>query len=148
MSSFTAVTLQMLEDSAFDLENELREDTIEGFGELEAAAIIAGDAHKKPEGILNADGTIQVNTGTAATITADALIGLKYSLKTPYARNGNFVLNRSTLGAIRILKDANGQYLWASGLAAGRANTIDGETYVEMPGIAERRCRSEAGDLR
>lgn len=127
------VSNKMLEDADFNLMDEIREAVSIAFGKQEGRAIISGDAFKKPQGILNASGVVGVNTGTAATITADALINLKYALKTGYAQQGSYVLNRQTLGKVRVLKDGNGQYLWASGLAAGRANTIDGEPYVEMP---------------
>ena len=73
------------------------------------------------------------NSGEAAAITADGLLSLKYGIKTAYARNASFALNRSTMGAIRRLKDGNGQYLWMPGIAMGRPNTIDGDPYVECP---------------
>lgn len=127
------VSQQMLEDAEFNLEDEIREAVIEGAGEVEGQVIISGNGHKKPQGILAASGYVNVNSGLAADITADNLIDLKYAIKTGYARNGSYILNRSTLGKVRKMKDGNGQYLWASGLAAGRANTIDGEPYSEMP---------------
>lgn len=126
------VSLQMLEDADFNIEDEIREEVSEGFGEQEGLAIISGNASKKPQGILNASGYVSVVSGHATEITADNLISLKYAIKTGYARMGSFILNRSTLGTIRKMKDGNGQYLWASGLAAGRPNTIDGESYLEM----------------
>ncbi len=127
------VSLQMLEDADFDIENEIRESVVEGFGEQEGQAVISGNASKKPQGILNGVGYVSISSGVTNDITADNLISLKYGIKTGYARNGSYILNRPTLGKIRKMKDGNGQYLWASGLAAGRANTIDGETYSEMP---------------
>ena len=37
---------------------------------------------------------------------------LFYSLKSPYRKNAVWILNDSTIKAIRKLKDNNGQYLW------------------------------------
>lgn len=127
------ISNQMLEDSDFDIMNEIREGTAHGFAKQEAAAIISGDKDGKPEGFLNAAGTVGKTSAAVNAIGADDLISLKYGIKTAYATNGTFVLNRSTLERVRKLKDGNGQYLWASGLAAGRASTIDGEPYAEMP---------------
>lgn len=127
------VSLQMLEDAAFNLEDELREQAVDAFGIQEGQAIVAGNAFKKPQGILNGDGYIRVASGAAADITADNLIDLKYAIKTGYARNGSYILNRATLGKIRKFKDGSGQYLWTPGLADGRPNTIDGEPYAETP---------------
>lgn len=127
------ISNQMLEDSEFDIEGEMREGVADAYAKQEGQALISGSGSKRPQGFLNATGTISVNSGSATEITADGLIDLKYALKTAYAQRGSFIMNRQTLGKIRKLKDGNGQYLWASGLAAGRQNTIDGEPYAEMP---------------
>jgi HK97 family phage major capsid protein len=127
------VTNAMLEDNEFNLEDEIREAVSIAYGKQEGAAVISGTGFKSPQGILNAAGTVGLNSGLATEITADNVIDLKYAIKTAYAQNGSYILNRSTLGKIRKMKDGNGQYLWASGLAAGRPNTIDGESYAEMP---------------
>ena len=127
------ISNQMLEDSDFDIMNEIREATSLGFAKQEASAIISGDKDGKPEGFLNASGTVAKTSSVTNDITADDLISLKYAIKTGYATNGTFVMKRPTLEKVRKMKDGNGQYLWASGLAAGRASTIDGEPYVEMP---------------
>jgi len=127
------ISNQMLEDVDFDIMNEIREGTAHGFAKQEALAIISGDKDGKPEGFLNAAGTVGKTSAAVNALSADDFISLKYAIKTAYATNGNFVLNRQTLEHSRKLKDGNGQYLWASGLAAGRASTIDGAPYVEMP---------------
>lgn len=126
------VSLQQLEDSDFNLEDEFREAAQDGFGEQEGVALISGNAFKKPQGILNGSGYVRVASGLATDIAADNLIDLKHAIKTGYAKNGSFILNRPTLGKVRKMKDGNGQYLWAPGLAAGKPNTIDGEFYAEM----------------
>ena len=72
-------------------------------------------------------------SGSATEITGDGIINLKYALKSAYTANATFLLNRTSLAAIRKLKDINGQYIWMSGIAAGRPNTLDGDPYLEMP---------------
>lgn len=126
------VTNAMLEDNEFNLEDEIREAVSIAYGKQEGAAIISGSGAGRPQGFLNATGTVSKVSGNATDITADSLIDLKYAVKTSYAQSGSYVLNRSTLGTVRKMKDGNGQYLWAAGLAAGRANTIDGAPYTEM----------------
>ncbi|MRV72556.1 phage major capsid protein [Duganella sp. FT92W] len=128
------VSQQMLEDSEYDLMAELREDAGEQFAVREGQEHISGaGAANQAEGILtNADVGYSVS-GAAAAITADGLIDLFYGIKTGYARNGVFVLNRLTISAIRKLKDGAGQYLWLPGIANNVPNTILGAPYVEMP---------------
>lgn len=133
------ISQQMLEDSAYDLFAELREDAADQFSVREGAESISGTGKGQMEGILiNAD-IGSTKSGVADKITADGLLNLFYSLKTAYARNAVFGLNRLTLGEIRKLKDNNNQYLWVPGIANSAPNTINGAAYVEMadmPNIA------------
>ncbi len=127
------ISQQNLEDSAFDLESEISSEAIEQFAVLEGYEGINGSGVGAAEGILTNASVASTNSGSALVITADGLLTLKHAIKTDYARNATFILNRTTLGSIRKLKDGNGQYLWMPGLAMGKPNTIDGDPYVEMP---------------
>lgn len=131
------VSMALLEDAVFDIESEVRNDASEQFGVLEGTAFVSGTGVKKPEGFLTASGTNAINSLSAADVTADGILDLKYSLKTAYAREASFVLNRKTLRNVRKLKDGNGQYLWMPGLAQGRPNSIDGDPYAEFPDMAD-----------
>lgn len=71
-----------------------------------------------------------------ASIDADALIDHFYSLKTTYAASGVWMMNRKTMALVRKLKDADGQYLWQSSIAAGQPATLLGRPVyeaVDMP---------------
>lgn len=130
------VTMQDLEDSAFNLEAELTAEMAEQFGVAEGAAFVSGNAVKKPEGFLtNAD--VGYTPGTdASLIKADGLLALYYGVKTAYAQRGVFVLNRATLAEVRKLKDTTNQYLWQA-LGQGAPPTINGAGYVEMPDMPD-----------
>lgn len=131
------ISLLDLEDSAYDLEAEIRAEFGEQFGVAEGAAVINGNGVKKPEGLLVAAGVDEVKSGAAAAVTADGLINLYYGVKTAYASRGRWLLNRSTLGSIRKLKDQQNQYLWQPGLAAGQPNTILNAPYTETPDMPD-----------
>ncbi len=60
------------------------------------------------------------------------LVDLVYALKSGYRQNASWVMNRKTQGAIRKLKDSDGNYLWQPGLAAGQPETILGKPVLEM----------------
>jgi HK97 family phage major capsid protein len=62
------------------------------------------------------------NTTTA--ITADGLINALYGLKEGYQRNARWLFHRDVVKAIRKLKDGDGQYLWAPGIALNQPDTI------------------------
>ena len=62
-----------------------------------------------------------------------------------------WMMNRSTIGQIRRLKDGDGEYLWAPGLAGGVPNTINGAPYVEaadMPDVGASAKPVAFGDFR
>lgn len=138
------VSMANLEDSAFDLEAILKEEFTEQFGVGEGIALISGNGVGKPQGFTVVAGTNSVVSGAATSVTADGIIALKYAVKTQYAKNGTFVLNRGTLKAVRQLKDSTNQYLWVPGLAQGRPNAIDGDPYVEAPDMADLAASSKS----
>jgi HK97 family phage major capsid protein len=59
-----------------------------------------------------------------------------HSLKSQYRANGVFAMNRTTLGAVRLLKDSQGRMLWQPSLAAGMPSTLLGyplASFEDMP---------------
>ena len=156
MYALVDVIQQMLEDSEFDLESELRMEFAEQFAVTEGAAFVAGNGVGRPEGLLDhADVGVTVS-GSAASIAdadgqANGLIGLWHAVKTGYAIRGVWLLNRSALAAVRKLKDAQKQYVWQPGLAVGQPNTILGSPYVEVPDMPDEGADATPivfGDLR
>lgn len=128
------ISQQMLEDSDYDLEAELRSEFSEQFAYKEGYEFINGVASaNQAEGLLTNASVGEVVSGHATLITADGLITLVYGLKTGYAARATMIFARSTIAAIRKLKDGTGNYLWAPGVAGVVPNTILGSPYVEMP---------------
>lgn len=132
------ISQQMLEDTAFDMEEEIRMESVEQFSVAEGAAVVSGTGVGKPEGFMTNADVSSTNSGSAATIAdsdgqANGLITLKHAIKTAYARNAKWALNRTTLGSVRKLKDADKNYIWMPGIQNGAPNTIDGDPYVEVP---------------
>ena len=75
---------------------------------------------------------------------------LYYSLKSPYRKKAVWVLNDSTIKAVRKLKDSTGQYLWQPSLVAGTPDTILGrpvKTSAYMPVIAAGAKTLALGDF-
>lgn len=132
------ITNQMLEDAMFDMEAEINEESVEQFALAEGAAFVNGSGVGQPEGFMTNASVGSDVSGTATTIAdangqADGLLTLKHNLKTAYTNNANWLMNRTVLGSVRKLKTGDNQYLWMPGVAMGKPNTIDGDTYVEMP---------------
>ncbi len=133
MYALIDISNQMLEDSAFDMESEIRMEAVEQFSVKEGSEFVSGTGVGELEGILVNSGIAETVSGSAAVITADGLLALKHGIKSGYARNASWIMNRATIGSVRRQKGSDGHYLWVPGIANSAPNTIDGDTYVEMP---------------
>lgn len=150
------ISEQDLEDSAFDLEAEIRMEFAEQFGVAEATAFVGGNGVGKPEGLVANTQVTTVNSGSSGVITATGMIDTFYGVKDVYARNGIWLTKRASLGAIRKIQDNTGgsnlgNFLWQPGLAPGQPNTILGAPYreaVDMPAIGAGAKSVIFGDFR
>jgi len=137
MKAYVDVSNRLLEDSAFSVDSLIAEDLGEAFGQKEGAAFIVGtgSADKMPLGITGA--TITTTTVAATTgPTTDELIDFFHSLPSPYAANATWIMNRSTIGFIRKLKNSAGEYLWQGPLgplSVGNPGSLLGAPVVEFP---------------
>ena len=159
-----AATATLLEDSAVDLDRWIAEEVEAAFAEQEGTAFISGDGSNKPRGFLDYDqvddgswawekiGTISTGVDGALPTAnpSDKLIDLVYSLRAGYRQNASWVMNRKTQGAIRKLKDADGNYLWQPPAAAGGRAMLMGFQLVEaedMPDAAADATPIAFGDF-
>jgi HK97 family phage major capsid protein len=141
LATMIKVSEELLNDSVFNLEQYIAREFARRIGAKEEEAFFIGDGSGKPTGILanNGGGEVGVTAASAAAITLDEIMDLFYSLKSPYRRNAVFIMNDSTVKAIRKLKDNNGQYLWQPSVTAGTPDTILNRpvrTSAYMPAIA------------
>ncbi len=142
MYALVDISEQMMEDSEFSLEEELQQEFSEQFAVTEGSAFVDGNGAGKPEGLLQGTGVAETNSGSAGSISdangqVNGLIDLYHGLKTAYALQGTWLLNRATLGEVRKLKDGQNNYVWQPGLANGIPNTILGQPYVEVPDMPD-----------
>ena len=145
---------EALEDPIYDIASEVQEDAAEAFALLEGNSFVNGLGVGESEGFLVNSNVASTDSGSAAGIadssgTADGLLSMKYALKDLYRRSGMWLMTRGTLGAVRRLKDGDGNYVWSPHLNSN--NTIDGDPYMElpdMPVIAVNAFPIVFGDLR
>ena len=120
------VSDELLNDSAFDLTNYISTEFARRLGDSEEEAFLTGNGTGRPTGILNDSNGAKdgVTAADADAITFDELIDLFYSLKEPYRKNAVFLMNDSTVKAVRKLKDQNGQYIWQPSVQLGTPDMI------------------------
>jgi HK97 family phage major capsid protein len=158
-----AISQQMLDDAEVDIERWLSNEVEQEFAYQEGLAFVNGTGVNRPNGILtyvtggtnaaaNPYGAITtVNSGAAVTVTGDGLVNLVQALPTAYRGNARFAFNRSTEGAIRKLKDGQGNYLWQPSFQAGSPATLLNYPITEIPALPDLAAASKSvlfGDFR
>ncbi len=131
-------TQQLLDDSRVDIAKWLADEVAIEFTEEEGDAFIDGDGVSKPKGIASysmvanssyAWGKVgYITSGHGTTInSADKLIDLVHALKAPYRNGASWLMNDTTFGKLRLLKDGEGNYLWRPGLEQGAPELLLGK---------------------
>lgn len=156
MTFMSLLSRDTLASDIMPVDTIVREEMARDVAELEEQAFITGDGAQKPLGVLtaSADGiptSRDVNSGSASTLTSDAVLDLVASVKNRYRASPKFCLmgHRLTFSTLRKLKDANGQYLWQPSLVAGKPDTFAATACVEndwFPTIAANAYVLLAGD--
>ncbi|MGB3536872.1 MAG: phage major capsid protein [Mesorhizobium sp.] len=153
LATYVDISTQLLEDNAYNLEGELAADLGEAFGKTEATAFVTGNGTGKPKGLLAAAGIAEVKTGNAATLGTDpaaTIIGMFHKVPSIVAQNGVWLMNRTTLGTLRTLKDGTGRFIMLDPITAGAPVTLLGRPIVEMvdmPDVAADAYPVMFGDL-
>ena len=137
MYALVDISEQELEDSVFNLEAEMNSEFTEQFAKAEGAAFISGDSIGKPQGLITNSSVGTITTAANDALAADDLIGAAHNVKSEYMRNATWLFNRSTLSAIRKLKDASGQYIFQPGIyQMGIGSNLLGHPVVEASDLA------------
>jgi HK97 family phage major capsid protein len=144
-------TQKILDDASMDLGGWLEGKIGARFGEVETNAYAVGDGVNKPRGFLTYETDVaadftrtwgkfqHVISGGATTITADALVRLSLTLRSPYRPNATWLMARETAIQVRQLKDAQGAYLWQAGILEGQPDRLLGIPVAyddNMPAVA------------
>ena len=160
-----AATSAFLDDAAVDVGQWIADEVNAAFAAQETTAFINGDGVNKPNGFLNAPKVAEASwawgslgylaTGTSGALpgthASDVLIDLVYALKAGYRQNASWLMNRKTQGALRKLKDADGNYLWRPAASIDGRASFMGFPLVEaedMPNIGANSFSIAFGDFR
>lgn len=171
------VSLELLQDAAFDINDFLVEQFAIRLGRKLNADFTNGSGSNQPDGIVTAavanNGAPQVwgagsgpgiplvaagsstNTGGAETgatsIGSDDLFNLEHSVDRLYRRRGAYMMNDLTLRYLKTIKDKYGRPLWVPGLKDNAPDTINGYPYFlnnDMAAIATGNVTVLFGDLK
>lgn len=150
LATMIKVSDELLNDSVFPLESYISKEFARRIGTKEEEAFFIGDGTGKPTGIFNATGGAETGVTAASTsITFDDVMDLYYSLRAPYRNKATWLLNDSTVKAIRKLKDGNGNYIWQPSVRDGEPDKILNRPYktsIYVPEIAAGKRVLSFGD--
>jgi len=138
------LSVQLLQDSAFDLESELTQAFAQRLGRIMNAKYTNGNGTGVPTGLIysiindttpntvNAVGS-NSNDGNGGTadnsIGSDDLDDLIAALDPAYRDDAKFMMHWQTIDYLRKLKDKYGRPLWVASLAVGVPDRIYGYPY-------------------
>lgn len=138
-----------LMDTDVALESIVRDSFSRAIAEAEDKAFVVGTGHtnQQPEGILNGTVVSRVDAGQTGAITADDILKLIYEVPAQYRRNGVLIVNSKTELALRLLKDANEQYLWQPSLQTGRPSSFAGYPIYNQEDIPQIPAAGTTSDV-
>lgn len=150
LATMIKVSDELLNDSVFNIEQYISKEFGRRIGAKEEEAFLVGDGQGKPIGLFNTTGGAETGvTAATVSITFDDVMDLYYSLRAPYRNKASWLLNDSTVKAIRKLKDGNGNYIWQPSVREGEPDRILNRPYrtsIYVPELAEGKRVMAFGD--
>lgn len=137
-SKLVRVSIQLLNDSAFDLEARLALWLGQRIGRIVNQHLTTGTGGgTQPQGVVTG-ATVGI-TGVASTgPDYDDIVDLEHSVDPAYRNErARFMFNDSTLAYLRKLKDADNRPIWQPTPIAGMPSTINGRPYTINQDVAD-----------
>lgn len=138
------ITRNLLLQSSISAENFVRMDLLTSLGlAVDLSALSGTGADGQPKGIAKLSNIYKVEGGTnGGAITFDHLIDMETAVADANAdvRSMAYLANAKTIGALKKIKDSNGNYIWKA-IAGGFKNGIPGEVNG-YPMARSNQCRS------
>jgi HK97 family phage major capsid protein len=144
-SFLVQLSRELIEDSGVDILAFLATQTGNALGFKVNNDLTLGDGSSKPLGIVTAASSAVTGTASGPTFTADNLIDLAYSLDGAARRlpGVGWMMNTSSLGVVRKLKDNNGAYIFSPALADGNDRVLSYPVF-ENPAMASNASATKS----
>lgn len=137
-SKIVRVQIQLLQDSAFDIESWLGNKLGMRIGRIQNSHFTVGTGSSQPSGVVTgATLGVTAGTGNVAKVSYAELVQLQHSVDADYRENGaQWMFNDAMLSAIKQMVDGQSRPLFVPGVANGEPDTILGHTYVVNNDVA------------
>lgn len=141
------VSLQLIQDSAIDIEGHLSSKFGTRLGRILNTHFTTGDGATKPEGIVTASAVGRAAAaGNTTSIPADDIRRLEHSVDVAYRMEPGvgYMMHDNTALEIRLLKDGNGRYLWQDSLQEGQPARLNGYPVTINNDMAQMAASAKA----
>jgi HK97 family phage major capsid protein len=120
-SKVITVPIELLQDSAIDIEGFVRGRLITRLGRITNRLFTVGTGTAQPRGLITAATVGHTGSGAAlrTNIDYDGLVALESSIDEAYRQDAAFMLSDAALSGIRKIKDNNGRPIFVPGYEQG-----------------------------
>lgn len=144
-SKLIAVSLQLMQDSFFNMENLIADIAGERLGRIFNTHFTTGTGSGQPNGIVTAAASGKVGTtGQTTSVIYDDLIDLIHSIDPAYRRGSKWMANDSSIKVVRKLKDSQNRPLWEPSVQAGQPDTLLGYPVVTNNDVAAMAANAKS----
>lgn len=108
------ISEELAEDAGYNIKEDLKEQTLEAYGELLDELCIMGDKELEVEGLNDFDkatGAKEATQITTGKVSVDDLMNVYHAVPKQYRKKGTWIFNDATSLEIAKLKDADGRPL-------------------------------------
>jgi HK97 family phage major capsid protein len=156
-SKVVAVPIELLQDSAVDVEAFVRQRLAERLGRITNTHYTTGTGSSQPKGVVT--GATSGKTGTTgqtASVIYEDLVDLVHAVDPAYRRSlkCRFMMNDASIKIIRKLKDSAGRPIWSpsydAGLTAGQPELLLGYPIISNADVATMAANAKSilfGDM-
>ena len=137
-SALAQLSRELVLDAGVDIVGFLAEQFGNAFGYAIGDKLVNGTGTVEPTGLLNSASSALVGgTGVSGAFTADNIVDLVYSLDGSLRSKPSFAIlaNKTSIAAMRKLKDSYGQYLFNIGTSQDARDLVLGVPVIETPAM-------------
>ena len=152
-SLMTRVSLQLIQDSALDIDSFLPRKLGERIGRIQNQHFTTGTGTAQPLGVITGGTAVVAAVGNTTSFSYDALVDAVARLDPAYLQSGNLAWmgSQTALANLRKLKDSQNRPLWEPSLQAGNPDNFMGYRFIlnnDMPVPAVSAKSLAFGDFR
>lgn len=133
-SGVVLVSMELLQDSFFDINAMLRDLLGDRIGRITNDYFTTGTGSGQPQGVVTAAGLGKTGaSGQTSTIIYEDLVDMSHSIDPLYRPNASYMFSDNTLKYLKKIKDSQGRPLWQMYSEAGFGTNVAQDRILGYP---------------